>query len=275
MKGPAYDLAGTRLEAISIGGLETCLHFPEWKLALDIGRSPEWVVKRDRVFFTHAHVDHLAGVAYHAATRSMRGMPVPHYWMPAENVSAFGAMMRAWEPLDGSELAHVAHGLVPGDEVELEAGRFVRAIRAYHNVPALGYVLGERRQKLCSEFLDLPADEIVKRRVAGEVLTEPVELIAAAYAGDTLIDALDREPDLCSARLLILECTFVDDRISVAECRSRGHVHLDEIVERADLFQNEAIALMHFSARYSPGEIRRALDERLPSNLRHRVTPLL
>ena len=50
---------------------------------------------------------------------------------------------------------------------------------------------------------------------------------------------------------MILECTFLDDRVSVAECRAKGHVHLDEIVERADLFENEAILLTHFSARYS------------------------
>ena len=74
---------------------------------------------------------------------------------------------------------------------------------------------------------------------------------------------------------MILECTFLDDRVSVAECRAKGHVHLDEIVERADLFENEAILLTHFSARYSSTEIVALLDAKLPPALRERVTPLL
>ena len=94
MKGPTFEFDGLRLEASSVGGLEMCLSFPDWRVAFDIGRSPEWVVKRDRVFFTHAHVDHLAGVAYHCATRSMRGMPTPHYWMPKANLATFSAIMK-------------------------------------------------------------------------------------------------------------------------------------------------------------------------------------
>jgi len=77
------------------------------------------------------------------------------------------------------------------------------------------------------------------------------------------------------ARVLVLESTFVDDRISVAETRERGHVHLDEIAERADLFENEAIVLHHFSARFRAEEILAALDARLPASLRERVIPVL
>lgn len=39
--------------------------------------------------------------------------------------------------------------------------------------------------------------------------------------------------------------------------------------------QNEAILLIHFSARYSATSIRRLLEERLPEGLRERCTPLL
>ena len=78
-----------------------------------------------------------------------------------------------------------------------------------------------------------------------------------------------------TARLLILESTFVDDRVSVAECRAKGHVHLSEVAERAELFENEAILLTHFSPRYKRAEILAALDATLPTGLRERVTPLL
>ena len=50
---------------------------------------------------------------------------------------------------------------------------------------------------------------------------------------------------------------------------------LDEVVERAALFENEAVLMTHFSARYKAREVVAALDARLPSGLRERVTPLL
>ena len=50
---------------------------------------------------------------------------------------------------------------------------------------------------------------------------------------------------------------------------------MDEIAERADLFENEALLFTHFSARHSPREIRAAIADRLPKHLHERVTPLL
>ena len=67
----------------------------------------------------------------------------------------------------------------------------------------------------------------------------------------------------------------MDDRVPVAKARGSGHIHLDELIERADLLQNEAILLTHFSARYSDQQIVAALDRRMPKHLRERVTPLL
>jgi ribonuclease Z len=69
--------------------------------------------------------------------------------------------------------------------------------------------------------------------------------------------------------------TFLDDRVPVAEARAKGHVHLDEVVERAELFENEALLFTHFSARYRPAEVRAILAARLPPALAERVTPLL
>ena len=63
--------------------------------------------------------------------------------------------------------------------------------------------------------------------------------------------------------------------VSVEKARSKGHIHLDEVIARAELFENEAILFTHFSARYSADDIRRILETRLPASLRDRVTPLL
>ena len=121
----------------------------------------------------------------------------------------------------------------------------------------------------------LPGDEIARRRRSGEEVTDQVEAPIVAFTGDTTIDVVDREAVVREARLLIMEVTVIDDRVSVERARKTGHVHLFEIAERAELFQNQAILFTHFSARYGAREIVAALDRHLPPGLRERVTPLL
>jgi ribonuclease Z len=50
-----------------------------------------------------------------------------------------------------------------------------------------------------------------------------------------------------------------------------GHTHLDDILERADKFQNELIILTHFSTRYHDKQVQTAVEQRLPAALRERV----
>ena len=66
----------------------------------------------------------------------------------------------------------------------------------------------------------------------------------------------------------------MDDRVPVPSARAKGHVHLDEVIARADLFQNERIVFTHFSQRYSPADVHAIVDRRLPASLRGRVTVL-
>ena len=63
--------------------------------------------------------------------------------------------------------------------------------------------------------------------------------------------------------------------VSVAECRDKGHVHLDELAERAELLENEAVLLTHFSARYTAAEVQSLIARRLPPGLASRVTALI
>jgi ribonuclease Z len=48
-------------------------------------------------------------------------------------------------------------------------------------------------------------------------------------------------------------------------------MHLDDVLERADLFQNELIIFSHFSTRYHAAEIRKLIEAKLPARLRDRV----
>jgi len=269
------DLAGIALRGVSVGGFETCIEIPGWGVALDIGRCPRSAVHRGTVLFTHSHMDHMGGVAFHAATRGLYNLPPPTYLVPKENVDALKGYFAAARRLDHSKLAHKLFPISPGEEYQLNKGLFVRAFRSVHVVPCQGYGIWERRMKLKSEYAGVAGAELKRLRESGVEITASKEFPLLAFTGDSMIEVVEREEVVRKARLLIMEATFLDDRVSVAQCRERGHIHLYEIAERAELFENQAILLTHFSARYSKEEVYEALDKTLPPSLRSRVTPLI
>lgn len=274
-RGPGFQLSGIEVRGESVGGLETCIDLPQYKVAFDVGRAPEHAIVRQTILFTHAHMDHMGGVAYHCATRALRKLAPPTYVVGPENADAFRELFDVWRRLDRSTLEHRLVVAGPGDEHALSPGVVARPFRAYHRAPCQGYAIWERKSRLRRELAGRTETELRALRLRGESITERVETPVVAFCGDTLIDVVEREEVVRTARLLILEVTFLDDRVSVAESRDKGHVHLDEVCERADLFQNESLLFTHFSARYGAEEVRRILAARLPASLRGRVTPFL
>ena len=102
----------------------------------------------------------------------------------------------------------------------------------------------------------------------------PIEVAEIAFTGDTTSDVLDREPDLMTVRRLLVETTFVGDHPDVAAARSRGHLHLDEILERAHRFRNQHLLLVHISTRHSPEDVAAQL-ERFPASTVPKVRALI
>ena len=269
------QLAGIAIDAVSVGGLETCIQLPGQKLAFDIGRCPRSAVYRPTVAFTHAHMDHMGGVAFHCATRSLLGLDPPTYLVPHKNVKAFEALFHAWRQLDRSGLRHELVPIGPGESYRLPSGLVAKPFRSPHRVFCQGYVLWEEKQKLKPELVGTPGRQLADMKREGVEITDTISSPVFAFTGDTKIEVLEQEEAVRKARVLVLECTFVDDRVSVKQCRSKGHVHLYEIRDRAELFENQQILLTHFSARYRASDIVKALDKQLPPDLRARVTPLL
>ena len=268
-------LAGIEVGGLSVGGVNTCIDLPGFGLCFDIGRTPEFSIARRTVLFTHAHVDHMGGVVAHCATRALRAMPPPRYVVPHESVEAFAELFEVWRRLDGSTLPHEVVPLGVGEEHSLRPDLVAVPFRSPHRAPCQGYVLHASKKKLKDEHAGKGSDELRELRASGVELEHELREPLVAFSGDSTIAIVDREEAVRTARLLILECTFLDERVSVDEAQRRGHVHLDQIAERADLFENEAVLLTHFSARYKAEEVEALLDRRLPSGLRARTHALL
>lgn len=264
------------IRGVSVGGVYTSLAVPELGIVLDAGISPRSAGGIDTILLSHGHADHIGALPALLGIRALHGKTKPpRVVMPAEIVDDLKTALAALSKLQRWPLDVEAIGMMPGDEIELRGDLLVRAMRTFHPVPSLAYLVVRRVSKLRAEFRGLPGPEIAARRLAGEVMTEHEDRLELAYATDTLISVLDHEPQLLEARVLIMECTFLDERKTLEAARAGCHVHLDEIVERADKFHNEHVVLMHCSQLYQPHEVAAILDKRVPAALRKRIIPFV
>jgi ribonuclease Z len=263
---------GFTLRGVSLGGIYTSLHVPELDSLFDVGWPLRSAASARNLFLSHGHVDHAGGLSTLLGARALFSHPRPlRVFLPAEIEGPLTEALAALSRLQRYDLAVDLVPMQPGQEVALRGDLVARAFRTYHPVPSLGYLIVRRVAKLLPELRGLSGREIADRRARGEVVSYTIDRLELAYATDTLAVVLDREPSVLESRVLILECTFLDERKPLAEARAGCHIHLDELIERAHLFRNEALVLMHFSQLYRPGDVREILARRLPQELRGRV----
>jgi ribonuclease Z len=147
----------------------------------------------------------------------------------------------------------------------------ISAFATTHTIPSLGFLAWERRNKLKEEYQGLPGEQIRDLRLSGVAVTREVRTPLVAYTGDTSPAGLDAYPPLFQARILITELSFIRPSHRREKIHKFGHMHLDDLLERADRFENELIICAHLSTRYHPQEVRRLVEPKLPPRLRHRV----
>jgi ribonuclease Z len=264
------------VRGISVGGVYTALAVPELGILFDAGASPRSISAIDTILVSHGHADHIGALPALLGIRGLSGKSrPPRVIMPAEIVDDLTAALAALSRLQRYPLDIEPIGLRPGDELALRGDLRVRAVRTFHPVPSLGYVLVRRVSKLRAELQGMTGPQIAALRRAGEAVSDHEDRIELAYATDTLISALDHAPELLAAATLIMECTFLDERKSLEDARAGCHVHLDEVIARADQFANQRVVLMHFSQLARPDESPGILDARLPPALRARVIPFV
>lgn len=270
---PVHSLhhKGLTVEGYSRAAVQSYWRIPELKLGFDLGGSPWEFMGTPTVFVTHAHLDHIAALPVYVARRRMMKMEPPVLYLPAPNVEWVDKMLKIWHRLDRGRMNCQLIGVQPGDEFELSRELVVSAFATQHTVPSLGYCVWQRRRKLKPEYHGLSGDQIRDLRLSGVEVTAELRTPLVCYTGDTAPGGLDGYPPAYQAQILITEVTFFRPEHRRDKIHKYGHMHLDDLIERAELFQNELIIAMHFSTRYHTQQIERAVMKRLPANLRERI----
>lgn len=262
---------GLTIEGYSRAAVQSYFRVPELKLGFDLGGSP-WSFMGTQTFcLTHAHLDHMAALPVYIARRRMMKMDPPTIYLPAEVVEPAERMLRSWQRLDRGRMLCQLTGVSAGGEYELSREHIVTAFPTRHTVPSMGYVVWERRRKLKAEYQGLTGEEIRDIRLSGVEVSAEQRKPLVCYTGDTAPAGLDEHSPAYEAEVLITEMTFYRPEHRKEKIHKYGHMHLDDIIERADRFENELIILTHFSTRYYEQQIRRAVDRRMPKSLRDRV----
>jgi ribonuclease Z len=260
------------VRGISVGGVYTSLQIPELSVVLDAGITLRAFCGTDQLFLSHGHVDHLGGLFGLLGVRGMMHKSAPmRVYLPSEISEALQEALLVTSRLQRYPLAVEAIPLAPGDTRAIDHNWLVRAFRTHHPVPSLGYQFLRSVKKLKEEHKGLNGPQIAEAKKAGLDLFNDHEQLEVCYATDTLIRVLDSNPSMLDSRVLILECTFYDERKSLADSRAGCHIHLDELLEVHERLRNPHIVLMHTSQIYSPSEAQEILRRRCPPDLFARI----
>ncbi len=238
----------------SVAGEESVVQIPELNVCFDIGRAPHFALTSDIVCVTHAHMDHLAGLAYYLSQRYFQGMQPGTVLLPREIERPVDNLLRCWREVERQGTPYTLVPMSAGQTYEVRRDFGIRAYQTHHGGPSLGYGLISIREKLKPELLGLPGPELVARKKAGEEIQYRLEVPLVVYLGDTTLGPVFDEPDVRAAEVLITECTFYDPDHR-AKSKAGRHLHVDQFAQVVPNLRNQHIVVTHITRRTS---IRRA-----------------
>lgn len=249
----------------SISTRATTIAVPQLGVCFDLGWAPRESVRCATVLLSHGHIDHAGGVYDHVAKRRSIHVPEATYYAPAEIVPYVREFIAAGKRLNAfnAQVYNMPEILVASSEEYAPIGRelYVKSFRAQHSVPSVGYCIYRRSQKLLEKYSAFDGKLLAQMRKQGEEITRTSYAPIVAFSGDTRIEAVLQCPDALAARILILECTFLDSGRAEerpVEAWRRGHTHELDICEHAHAFTCKHLVLAHFSRRYNEAEIEAA-----------------
>jgi ribonuclease Z len=262
---------GLTIEGYSRAAVQTYWRIPELKLGFDLGAHPWDFMGTPNWLISHCHLDHIAALPLYIARRRLMKMEPPTVLLPAYALGAVERMLESFSALDRGRLPCKLIGMSAGGRYDLTRETVVHAYDMDHRIPALGFIVSDRRKKLKPEYSEFTGDQIRDLRMQGIEVSNEVLVPLVGYTGDTNPRGLDQNPEFYRTRVLITEMTFAAHDHQRQFIHKNGHMHLEDFFDRRERFENELIIASHFSTRYSRREAEKLVTKRLPDMLGGRL----
>lgn len=270
--------AGYTLEGFSISAIATWIVVKELDVLFDAGECALSAVSVRNVLLTHIHGDHSRCLIRHWQLRNMFGLEQAAYTIPGSTLSGLHEIVSIEAEMEG----------IPADKrvypdlrcaLEVESllphrkDLWYRSFPVAHRVDSVGYTIGRTVQKLKLEYLSLTGNQIGTLRKGGTEVTTVSHIPLVTFIGDCASETLTEAAHIWDSKLLILECTFVEDDDQDRAVKTT-HTHLRELIKVLTVTPApncEALVLKHFSLRDDPARIRQLIREQVPENWKDRI----
>lgn len=273
MNPERLSVGGVTLDGVASGGEATSLRVPELGVIFDIGVClPGTIAHRyHTLLLSHGHGDHAAALPYVLGQRNMRGLEPLRAVVPEAMAAPLRTILECWSKIEGYDLPVDLVPATHGSRIELGDRRWAIALATDHRIDSLAYLIMEERKVLAPRFAEATQEEIMRAKQAGQEVERLEEHPWLCVTGDTTIEFLRKETLAQSVEILVHEVTAWDQQRSVERMRLYGHTHVDEVIESAELFQNEKVVLVHRSPRHSKSMAQKVVKERFPAQLQAKV----
>jgi ribonuclease Z len=275
----SHNLAKIKIEDLeiigySVAGEETVVAVPQLDVCFDIGKAPDQVISINNVLLTHGHMDHTAGIAYYLSHRQFCGQRSGRIFAPENMILPLREVIDAWGRLDGNKIPAELVGMQAGDEFQIKPNLIIRAFATRHCKGSLGFCVLEKKKKLKEEYLGLSGGEIVALKKKNVTIDYPVEVPLVTYLGDTRYYNFAKFDFIAKSKILIAECTFVDDE-HAERALAGAHMYMGEFLTMLGELNNQYVVVTHLSQRTGITEAKKILKKRLNDRLYERVVLLM
>ncbi|MGE3262035.1 MAG: MBL fold metallo-hydrolase [Bacteriovoracia bacterium] len=270
-RGFSWNFQDWQFTGYSLAGITTSVLCKNASACFDVGQGLPFQNSARRIFLTHGHLDHAAGIPYLISQKNMAGQKETDIFAPSSLVGPLEQILGIWQKVDEHKYTYSLKAAQPGEMIELDRFFSIKPFATTHRVQSLGYLLYQKKKRLKEAYRSLGQEGILAAKAAGENPNEDFLEPAVAFTGDTQIEFIDADPDLLKAKILFVEVTFWDEAKPVEHARKWGHMHFDELLAVLPRLKNERIVLIHASVRYTTPYLEQILRDRLPEKDKARV----
>lgn len=243
-----------KLIANSRGLISTFVFIKDYNILFDAGEGAASLLFHQLgsikfLCITHDHWDHIAGIIQLLNLRervsNKSKLKIFAKFTPRiKNLISFFN----WNNLEFIEIQD-------NETYELDKGRRLHTFKTDHAYSSFGFIVQEVRGIRKKEYQNLSKEECQKLATSGIRISENFTHNLLTFIGDTPKVSEEIIQKIKETDFLFIESTYLTEEELIGEGTTETHSCLDYSLELKNQIKVKELFLLHFSSRYSTGEI--------------------